>query len=70
MQDEVRVAESLKDAIEPVDTVPIQDEVPPTMLPEAQQIDWENYPDGIQIEPYVGQTFTAHVMIVRDPSKV
>lgn len=70
VQDEVRVADSLKDAIEPVDTVPIQDEVPPTMLPEAQQIDWDNYPDGIRIEPYTGETFTAHVMIVRDPSKV
>ncbi len=31
---------------------------------------WDRYPDGIQIESYVGQTFTAHVMIVRDPSKV
>ena len=70
VQDEVRVAESLKDAIEPVDTVPIQDEVPPTMLPEAQKIDWENYPDGIRIEPYTGENFTAHVMVVRDPSKV
>ena len=40
------------------------------MLPEAQQIDWDNYPDGIRIEPYTGETFTAHVMIVRDPSKV
>lgn len=70
VQDEVRVAESLKDAIEPLDTVPIQDEVPPTMLPEAQQINWEDYPDGIRIEPYTGETFTAHVMIVRDPSKV
>lgn len=70
VQDEVRVAESLKDAIEPVDMVPIQDEVPPTMLPEAQKIDWENYPDGIRIEPYSGENFTAHVMVVRDPSKV
>lgn len=70
VQDEVRVAESLKDAIEPVDTVPIQDEVPPTMLPEAQKIDWENYSDGIRIEPYTGENFTAHVMVVRNPSKV
>lgn len=70
VQDEVRVTESSKDAIEPVDTVPVQDEVNPTILPEAQQIDWENYPDGIRIEPYTGETFTAHVMIVRDPSKV
>lgn len=70
VQDEVRVAESLKDAIEPVDTVPVQDEVNPTILQEAQQINWEDSPDGIWIESYTGQTFTAHVMIVRDPSKV
>lgn len=70
VQDEVRVAKSLKDAIEPVDTIPVQDEVTPTILPEAQQINWEDYPDGIRIEPYTGETFTAHVMIVRDPSTV
>ena len=31
------MTESSKDAIEPVDTVPVQDEVNPTILPEAQQ---------------------------------
>lgn len=70
VQDEVRVTESSKDAIEPVDTVPVQDEVNSTILPEAQQINWEDYPDSIRIESYTGETFTAHVMIVRDPSKV
>ena len=70
VQDEVRVTESSKDVIEPVDTVPVQDEVNSTILPEAQQINWEDYPDSIRIESYTGETFTAHVMIVRDPSKV
>ena len=31
---------------------------------------WVDFPDGIQIDTYTGQTFTAHVMLVRDPSKV
>ena len=32
--------------------------------------EWENYPDGIRIESYSGDTFNAHIMIVRDPSQV
>lgn len=32
--------------------------------------EWENHPDGIRIEPYQGDTFNAHIMIVRDPSRV
>ncbi len=32
--------------------------------------EWENFPDGIRIDTYKGETFTARVMIVRDPSKV
>ena len=32
--------------------------------------EWENYPDGIRIESVEGDTFNAHVMIVRDPSQV
>ena len=32
--------------------------------------EWENFPDGIRIDTYTGETFTARVMIVRDPSKV
>lgn len=31
---------------------------------------WVDFPDGIQIDTYTGETFTAHVMLVRDPSKV
>lgn len=32
--------------------------------------EWENFPDGIRIDTYTGETFTAQVMIVRDPAKV
>ena len=32
--------------------------------------EWENFPDGIRIDTYTGETFTARVMIVRDPAKV
>ena len=32
--------------------------------------EWKDYPDGIRIETYQGETYTAHIMIVRDPSTV
>ena len=32
--------------------------------------EWEAYPDGIRIESVEGDTFNAHVMIIRDPSRV
>ncbi len=32
--------------------------------------EWEGHPDGIRIESYAGTTFNAHIMIVRDPSRV
>ena len=32
--------------------------------------EWANYPDGVYFVEIQGQTFNAHMMIVRDPSKV
>ena len=32
--------------------------------------EWANYPDGIRIERYAGDTYNAHIMIIRDPSTV
>lgn len=32
--------------------------------------EWDNYPDGIRIEDYAGDTYNAHIMLVRDPSLV
>lgn len=31
---------------------------------------WADHPDGIRIETHYGRTFTAHVMLIRDPSTV
>lgn len=36
----------------------------------AGNSEWKDHPDGIRIESVKGDTFTAHVMIVRDPSAV
>ena len=32
--------------------------------------EWKDYPDGIRIETVYGDTYTAHVMVIRDPSAV
>ena len=55
-------------------------ELPPESDPGKIQInlnnsliatdEWKNHPDGIRIERLSGATFDAHVMIIRDPSKV
>ncbi len=36
----------------------------------ATSDEWANYPDGIRIEEVKGDTYNAHVMIIRDPSTV
>ena len=36
----------------------------------ASNDEWKDYPDGIRIEEIYGDTYTAHVMLVRDPSAV
>ena len=36
----------------------------------ATSDEWANYPDGIRIERYAGDTYNAHIMIIRDPSQV
>ena len=36
----------------------------------AENDEWANYPDGIRIERVSGDTYNAHVMIVRDPATV
>ena len=32
--------------------------------------EWANHPDGIRLEHIVGDTYNAHIMIIRDPSRV
>lgn len=36
----------------------------------SQTDEWKEYPDGIRIEKYAGDTFNAYIMIIRDPSQV
>ena len=36
----------------------------------ATSDEWAKYPDGIRIERFAGDTYNAHIMIVRDPSTV
>ena len=37
---------------------------------QEDSMEWEAFPDGIRMDTYKGETFTAQIMIVRDPSKV
>ena len=30
--------------------------------------EWDNYPDGVRTETRYGDTYTAHIMLIRDPS--
>ena len=32
--------------------------------------EWKDYPDGIRIEEYKGETYKAHIMIIRDPAQI
>ncbi len=36
----------------------------------ATSDEWKNYPDGIRIETVQGNTYTAHVMLIADPSQI
>ncbi|MDY6067977.1 MAG: M56 family metallopeptidase [Candidatus Faecousia sp.] len=37
---------------------------------EVDDPEWTPYPDGIRIDTYEGENFTAQIMLVRDPSRV
>lgn len=37
---------------------------------EADDQEWTPYPDGIRIDTYEGENFTAQIMLVRDPSRL
>ena len=45
--------------------------VPTTPTEEINLNDeWADFPDGIHIESYKGETFTAHIMVIRNPANV
>ena len=56
---------------------PLPDDVSDTSQVVIQQgsgnqhsSEWENHPDGIRIESLSGDTYNAHIMLIRDPSSV
>lgn len=53
----------LSDAVTDTSAIVIRDDA-------VSADEWADYPDGIRIERVKGDTFNAHVMIVRDPSRV
>ena len=65
---EESVPPTTKSVLETEETVPPTEEEPnPT---EENESEWAQYPDGIRIDTYEGENFTAQVMLVRDPSRV
>jgi len=59
-------AAALPEEMSDVSAVQIQTD---TLLSGADST-WEDCPDGIRIEEVYGDTYTAHVMLIRDPSRV
>ncbi|MBQ8833351.1 MAG: phosphodiester glycosidase family protein [Oscillospiraceae bacterium] len=55
----------LTEEVSDADAIIIRQENDPAAMDE-----WADYPDGIRFEEVQGGTYTAHVMIVRDPSQV
>ena len=65
---EESVPPTTKSVLETEETVPPTEEEPnPT---EENESEWAQYPDGIRIDTYEGENFTAQIMLVRDPSRV
>ena len=52
----------------PRETTPPAESTSP--VEENQNDEWANSPDGIYIETYEGETFTAHIMVIRNPANV
>ena len=53
-------------------TAPAQSTTVPTTPTEEINLndEWADFPDGIHIESYKGETFTAHIMVIRNPANV
>ena len=52
-----------------LEAAPQAPEVTVLPTPETEDI-WADCPDGVRIETHTRQTFTAHVMLIRDPAAV
>lgn len=52
----------------PRETMPPAESTSP--VEENQNDEWADSPDGIHIETYEGENFTAHIMVIRNPANV
>ena len=71
----VPAKQAAPDLKEPAPTADVPSEITPPVastssVEENQNDEWADFPDGIRIETYKGETFTAHIMIIRDPANV
>lgn len=63
---------SLKESVPPETILETQAPAAPAeeSSTEVDDPEWTPYPDGIRIDTYEGENFTAQIMLVRDPSRV
>lgn len=71
----VPAKQAAPDFKEPAPTADVLRETTPpaestSPVEENQNDEWANSPDGIHIETYEGETFTAHIMVIRNPANV
>lgn len=71
----VFIGEETVAQIQNKDTTPLPEDVSDISqividINSASSDEWKDYPDGIRIETVYGGTYTAHVMLIRDPSSV
>ena len=71
----VPAKQAAPDFKEPAPTADVLRETTPpaestSAVEEHQNDEWANSPDGIHIETYEGETFTAHIMVIRNPANV
>ena len=71
----VPVKQATPDFKEPAPTADVPRETAPpaestSPVEKNQNDEWADSPDGIHIETYEGETFTAHIMVIRNPANV
>lgn len=69
-QEEIDAIENKQTPLPPAPDISGQITINTDTTLNAENDEWKDHPDGIRIEHIVGESYTAHVMIIRDPSRV
>ena len=67
--DEIRtssVSDGLEDDVTDISQIVVQ----ANNVITGNSNEWDNYPDGVRTETRYGDTYTAHIMLIRDPAQV